>query len=367
MIERFWIAIAQAFPDRRTIVCFPEISAVNPEISAAGIEINEFDFDFHRPSQLTAFCRKHDIGLIYFTDRPYSSFIYPLLRSNGARKIVIHDHTPGQRTEPSSLKRIAKNAKVRMFGADAYIACSEQVLERFIKICCIPPERCHLAQNGIDLSKFSNPHSVIREELSLSNDTLLVVSCSRAHKYKRIADIVDAAALLRDLDVHFIHIGDGPDFEALNLRVRHHGLHNRFTLLGERHDVPEILSGCDIAVHASNGEVGLCLSILEFMASRLPVVVTDEPSVSRVIEPEITGLTYPHGDIEALAAQLRRLATNKSLRQRLGESARVEIETSYRIENTIASVVEVLQLMCPDNARPSRTPNPPGFSASERR
>lgn len=343
MIERFWIAIGQAFPHQRTILCFPEVTTIDPEVRAAGIEIEQFDFDFRRPAALVKFCRDHGIGLIYLTDRPYSSGIYPLLRSNGVRKIVIHDHTPGQRTEPSSLKRIAKSVKVRMFGADAYIACSEQVLERFTKVCCIRPERCHLAQNGIDLTQFTYPHPTIREELSLASDTILVVSCSRVHQYKRITDIVDAAALLDDLDVHFIHIGDGPHFEALQSRIRHHGLGDRFTLLGRRRDVPEILPGCDIAVHASSGEVGLCLAILEFMASRLPIVVTDEPSVSRVIEPGKTGLTFPHGNVEALANQLRLLGTDQSFRGRLGRAARQEVEANYRIENTISSVVNVIR------------------------
>ena len=347
MIERFWIAIAEAFPARRTILCFPKVTDVNPEIYAAGIEIKEFNFDFRRPIALARFCRKHEIGLLYLTDRPYSSGIYPLLRASGVRKIVVHDHTPGQRSMPRPLKRTVKAAKVRTLGADAYIACSTHVFERLINVCCIPPDRCHLAENGIDLSKFAHPASTIRNELSLSPSTLLVVSCSRVHHYKRITDIVDAAALLGDLDIHFIHIGDGPDFDVLQSRIRHHGLEQRFTLLGQRDDVPEILSGCDIAVHASNGEVGLCLSILEFMAARLPVIVTDEPSVSRVIEPGVTGLTFPHGNEQALAAQVRVLANDGSERRRLGQAARAKTEAHYRIENTISSVVSVVRQTCP--------------------
>jgi len=343
MIERFWIAIARAFPSRRAILCFPEITTVNPEMPAAGIEIKQFDFDFRRPAALVRFCRDHDIGLIYLTDRPYSSSIYRLLRSAGVRKIVVHDHTPGQRTEPSPLKRLAKTARVRIFGADAYIACSEHVLERLTKVACIERDRCHLALNGIDLSQFPHPRPTIREELSLRPDTLLTVSCSRVHPYKRVTDIVDAAALLTDLDMRFIHIGDGPDFEALRAKIRERNLESRFTLLGHRHDVAEILSGCDIAIHASSGEVGLSLSILEFMASQLAVVVTDEPSVSQVIDSGRTGLTFQHGNVQSLAERLRALGSDQQMRDRLGQAARREIETHYAIENTIESVVSTLK------------------------
>lgn len=347
MIERFWIAIARAFPGRRTVLCFPQVTTFNPEITGAGIEVREFDFNFRRPAALARFCRQNDIGLVYLSDRPYSSGMYPLLKSIGVVKIVVHDHTPGQRTRPSPLKRLAKATRIRMSGADAYIACSTHVLERLTKVACIPPERCYLAQNGIDVARFSHPHSKIRQELALSAETLLAVSCSRVHPYKRITDIVDAAALVPDLDLHFIHIGDGPDFDTLKSRIRDHGLSGRFTLLGRRDDVPEILSDCDIAIHASNGEVGLSLSILEFMASRLAVLVTDEPTVSKIIDPRRTGLTFPHGNTAVLADQLRRLGTDPHLRDSLGRAARKEIEANYRIEDTVSSLISALKQVYP--------------------
>ncbi|MDA8351470.1 MAG: glycosyltransferase, partial [Pseudomonadota bacterium] len=184
MIERFWIAIAAAFPDRLTYLCFPELGAVNPELRAAGIEVEAFSFDLGRPAALVEFCRDRDIGLIYLTDRPYASRVYRRLRRNGVQRIIIHDHTPGRRTAPSPLKGLLKRAQIVALGADRYIACSEQVLERLVTVGCVPRGRCHLARNGIDLSRFPQPNPTIRTELSLSAPTVLVVSCSRLHPYK---------------------------------------------------------------------------------------------------------------------------------------------------------------------------------------
>ncbi|EQD38891.1 Glycosyl transferase, group 1 domain protein, partial [mine drainage metagenome] len=124
---------------------------------------------------------------------------------------------------------------------------------------------------------------------------------------------------------------------------RERGLERRFTLLGDRSDVAQVLSGCDIAVHASSGEVGLCLAILEFMATGLALAVTDEPSVSRIIEPGITGITFEHGNVSALAESLRALAADPALRRRLGQSARKAIESQYHIQDTIASVTNAVK------------------------
>ena len=303
----------------------------------------KFAFDFRHPDVLAQFCRDRDIELIYLTDRPYASSVYSKLRRSGVQRIIIHDHTPGLRTRPSGPKAMLKSIAARTIGADAYIACSEQVLERFVTVGCLPRARCHLARNGIDISQFPQPNPTIRTELSVSPETVMIVSCSRLHPYKRVHDIVDAAALLGDLDVHFIHIGDGPDLPSLQARIRKHGMERRFTLLGARTDVAQVLSGCDIAVHASSGEVGLCLAILEFMATGLAVAVTDEPSVSRVIEPGVTGITFTHGDISTLAESLRMLSTDPELRRRLGHAAREAVESRYHIEDTITSVVDTVR------------------------
>lgn len=350
MIEQFWIAIAQAFPDRRTILCYPQVRAVNPAITAAGIDVTEFSFDFRNATALTRFCAQHDIGLIYLTDQSYTSVIYPRLRRCGVERIVIHDHTPGQRTRPSTIKRLLKSVRARIFGADAYIACSDQVLDRLITVGCLPKKKCHLARNGIDLSQFPQPNPTIRHELGLPPDAVLAVSCSRLTAYKRVSDIVDAAALLGDTNLHFIHVGDGPELEALQARIRKHGIDGRFTLLGKRDDVPQILSGCNIGIHASNGEVGLCLAILEFMASGLAVTVTDEQTVSEIIEHNVTGLKYRHGNVKILADTLRQLAVDADLRKRLGRAARTAVESRYPIERTIASVVDVIKSSLPVTA-----------------
>ena len=342
MIEHFWLAIARTFADRQTILCFPEVATVSPEITDAGIKVVEFSFDFRNPRALIDFCLQHDIGLIYFTDRPYTSSVYRKLRAKGVRHIVIHDHAPGQRTRPSVIKSFWKKANARIYGADSYIACSEHVLNRLITVGCLPPNHCHLARNGLDLTPFSNPNPKIRKELALPPEVLLVVSCSRLHPYKRVSDIVDAAARVTDLPLHFIHIGDGPEFNSLRDRIRDHGLDARFTLLGKRDNVPELLSGCDIAVHASDGE-GLCLAMLEFMASGLALAVTDEPTVSGIIEPGVTALTFTHRNVAALASTLRTLGTNSQLRQRLGQAARNMVEAQFRIENTVSSVISALK------------------------
>lgn len=348
MIDQFWIALARAYPDRKVILSFPKVGSFNPEFTAAGIEVVEFRFDLKKPWELVRFVRKYHIGHLYLTDRPYMSWVYSLLRLFGVRSIIVHDHGPGSHTPPHGLKRVLKSAAVRLMGADAHIACSRFVLDRLRDCGRIPAKRRFLARNGVVPNLLERSDQTIRPELGLAADTVLVVSSARADRYKRIDHIIDAAALVRAARPHvpicFIHCGGGPDFDFYADRVREKKLEGYFRFLGKRTDIPRVLVGCDIAAHASQGEVGLCLSILEFMSAGLPTVVADEPSVSsECIRDGETGLLFRSGSPEDLSVKLLRLIDDASLRQRLGGNARRAANADYHLRDTVAAVVTAVR------------------------
>jgi glycosyltransferase involved in cell wall biosynthesis len=348
MIDQFWIALARAYPDRKVILTFPKVGSFNPEFTAAGIEVVEFRFDLGNPRELVRFVRKHHIGHLYLTDRPYMSWVYSLLRLVGVRSIVVHDHGPGTHQPPRGLKRVLKSVAVRLMGADAHIACSRFVLDRLRDCGRVPAKRRFLARNGVVPNLLARSDQAIRAELGLAADTLLIVSSARADRYKRVDNIIDAASLVRAarpyVPICFIHCGGGPDFDFYADRVREKKLQGYFRLLGKRTDIARLLVGCDIAAHASQGEVGLCLSILEFMAAGLPTVVADEPSVwSECIRDGETGLLFRSGSADDLSEKLLRLVDDASLRQRIGANARRAANDDYHLRDTVAAVVTAVR------------------------
>jgi glycosyltransferase involved in cell wall biosynthesis len=128
--------------------------------------------------------------------------------------------------------------------------------------------------------------------------------------------------------------------------VREHRLEGYFRLLGKRIDVDHVLIGCDIAVHASQGEVGLCLAILEFMSAGLPSVVADDPSVwCECIRDGETGLLFRSGSPEDMSEKLLRLIDDMSLRQRIGVAARRTANAEYDLRDTIAGVINAVRVV----------------------
>lgn len=367
--EGFWLGISKAFRDRRTFAVYPKIDRVKTAI-ATGMVATELRLPvgriLSRPLKLARWCRQNDIHTLYLTDQPYYSPVYALLRLTGVRRIVIHDHMPGARSPARGLTGALKWILARSpLSADHYIGCSRAILERFATTCMIPASKQALAENGIDMARFDSPPAV-RSELGIPDDALLVVSCSRVSTYKAVHRIVEAAALIRakrpDLNIHFVHIGDGPALEEVQRRTAELGIRDRFSFLGQRspEEVAALMLASDIGAHASNGEAGLCLAILEMMAARLPVVAPDLANISASLINGATGYTYRPGDVEQMATRLIELMDSPTLRAKIGEQGRREIESRYNLRDTIAAVVRIVRCAV-DGMTPSPACLPTGL------
>jgi glycosyltransferase involved in cell wall biosynthesis len=107
------------------------------------------------------------------------------------------------------------------------------------------------------------------------------------------------------------------------------GVAEQVHLLGQRPDVPKILSALNVFAHPSRQEP-FCLSILEAMAQSLPVVAVGEGGTLEQVLQWETGILTPPGDGNALTAALRRLVNEPELASRMGQRgyARVEAEFS---------------------------------------
>lgn len=115
--------------------------------------------------------------------------------------------------------------------------------------------------------------------------------------------------------------GDGPMRRDLERRVREQRLEGKVRFLGERDDVPELLSQCDVLVRPSLSE-GLPLAVLEAMASGLAVVATRVGGTPELVEDGVTGFLIDPGDRGALGERLCRLLADRELCQAMGERGR---------------------------------------------
>src|SRR3546814_2693797 len=88
---------------------------------------------------------------------------------------------------------------------------------------------------------------------------------------------------------------------------------------------------------------------LEAMACGLPLVASDAQGLADILEKgeEHGGLLTPAGEANALAAALHRLRADRALRARLGQAARVRVETAFSIETVGAALSDFLRPVHP--------------------
>jgi glycosyltransferase involved in cell wall biosynthesis len=174
-------------------------------------------------------------------------------------------------------------------------------------------------RNGVEPSRADRRPPLVRPRL---------VMVGRLQAPKDPLTFVRALATLRGQDFEAVLVGEGPDRGAVEEEVRRLGIESAVQLLGERNDVPELLGTAEIFVLSTRSE-GLPLSILEAMATGLPVIASDVGGVPELVIDGETGLLVPPGDPDALAAAIRRLLEDPPLAHRLGEAGRVRVAEHF--------------------------------------
>jgi glycosyltransferase involved in cell wall biosynthesis len=185
--------------------------------------------------------------------------------------------------------------------------------------------------NGVQSSVEQTPAERIamRAELTGDPDSLICIAVGRFTEAKGYDDLIEAFALVCEENpiTTLVIAGDGklrPDIEA---HIAELGLGSKIVLLGNRHDIPTLLTAADIYLSASHWE-GLPISHLEAMMLGLPVVVTSVGEIPRVVVPG-TGLLVPPHKPSQLASAIISLLADPARRETMGRSAHRHVDENY--------------------------------------
>ncbi|WP_426100700.1 glycosyltransferase family 4 protein [Massilia sp. TSP1-1-2] len=197
-----------------------------------------------------------------------------------------------------------------------------------------------VVHNGIDLAYFSPPQkdegTRLRQALGFGPADLVVGLCAIFREEKRHADLLAAVAHLRHegMPVKVLLVGDGPmraRIEACRHRLR---LDSAVVLAGFQADVRPFIAACDVMALTSHSET-FPIATLEYMALAKPLVASDVGGMREQVEHGTNGLLFAAGDVNALAAALRRIA-DPPLRARLGQGALATVRARFDLHAMLA-------------------------------
>ncbi len=251
--------------------------------------------------------------------------------------------------------------------ADHVIANAEAIRQQLIAREGIASDRVSVIRNGIDLRRFDQR---LREQPALpipetGDVPIALLIANMNHPVKRQEDFLVALAhaRARGSPLQGFLVGDGPrrpGLEALAAKLR---LGAAAHFLGHRTDVPAIAARCVVGVLCSTAE-GLSNAIIEGMAARLPMVVTDAGGNSELVADGERGLVVAPESPFALSAALTQIVEQPTLARRMGRAGRsfVEKELSLaRLAQAHEQLYQRLTLSPADvlGGEPERRMDPP--------
>jgi glycosyltransferase involved in cell wall biosynthesis len=200
--------------------------------------------------------------------------------------------------------------------------------------------------NGVDIRPFRSVDQPIhREQLGFKDDDILLTYMGRIGIEKNLPFLLRAFAGIAGTydNVGLLIIGDGAEKENLEDLVRIMGISDRvhFTGMIPYDMLPAYMKVADAFVTASVTEVHP-LSVIEALASGLPVVGIQSPGVGDTIEDGVSGYLAPEEDLAVFTAKLSRIVTDRDAREKMAIQAK-EISKVYSIENTTQTMIDRYQ------------------------
>jgi sugar transferase (PEP-CTERM/EpsH1 system associated) len=229
--------------------------------------------------------------------------------------------------------------------ADAVFTVSRDLRDFHARQAGVPEKRLRVLYNGVDTQRFS-PSPIVREKtrsaLGLSPRDFVIGAVGRMVPIKDYDTLINAASALHEKDRTFklLLLGDGPELRRLVDLAQNLIGSGGFISLGRSKNVPEVLTAMDVFVQTSLNE-GMSNTILEAMATGLPVVVTRVGGNTEIVEEGNTGWMFQPGDVEHLSEIIFGISTNAEARQMSGHAARQRVQDKFSDERMLENYREL--------------------------
>ena len=199
-------------------------------------------------------------------------------------------------------------------GADLTLGASRDLVAQATRLGARNARLSPVAAPALPAAKISRDDQ--RRALGAATDDTVILTVSRLAPQKNLGMVLDIAAAVYDRpDLRFVIVGDGPEREALQLRIREERL--QVSLLGRSDDIGSLLAAADLALLTSTWEAR-ALVAQEALLAGLPLVSTRVGGIEELVGS--AAVLVPLGDVEEAARQIVFLADNPDGRRRLTEA-----------------------------------------------
>lgn len=298
-------------------------------------------FDFDTMKMLGKVIKENDIHVV--NAHNFMSFVYSFYGCKIAnqRKLIYTEHS-GWEIEGLSW-RWKKIGKYLLKFSDGAVGVSTAVAKRMQGIFKVKSSKTFAIENGINCEAFARRNEIekLKDKLGIKQTDKIIGTVGNFKKVKNhifllkaFSELIKECKNTKLLLIGKLFPGDEEVAKELYDFVKEKGLAENIIFLGFRSDISNLLGIMDIFCLTSFKE-GLPISIIEAMAAGLPVIGTNVEGIRDVIIPSRNGFLVELDDVIGMRDLLKRLLSDASLRQKMGEESKNMAISTYSMERCI--------------------------------
>lgn len=322
-------------------VCtFQKNGKLQAEFDSAGVPTfvieKGYGTDWRLPLKLAGIFRREKVDIIHTHNE--SQWLYGGIAAKLCHLPILHT----EHTAPDYHERRWKMIERLLAMMTPQITTVSRGVARFMtEHERIPSWKIKVIYNGVEMQKYTVNIDVNKQkkELDVRENELIVGNVSRLvpikdhvtllYAFKEVSQRIPLAKLLI--------AGDGPlKGELLALREKL-GLHEKVNLLGFQRNIPALLKVFDVFAFSSIPSIkeGLSISVLEAMASGLPVVSTGTEGTAEAVINGETGFVVPPKDVTRMAEAICKILLNRERAKSMGERGEERVRRHFNFDKMI--------------------------------
>ncbi len=226
------------------------------------------------------------------------------------------------------------------------ISVSECARRNYLSRSGVRDSKVTTIHNGIDLSpyreKTQSECRSIRQMLGIANNALVVITIAVLREQKGIQYLLQAAPLIIEAvpEAHFLIVGAGDHLGPLMRQTASLGVWGRVSFLGQRNDIPDLLSIADLFVLPTLMEA-LPTVLAEAMAAGIPIVASAVGGVPEMVTDNVNGLLVPPRNPTQLARSCIGLLSAPLKRLAMGAAGRKAVFTKFLISRQVQQIEQL--------------------------
>ena len=322
------------------VFCLDQIGQLGHEMRNEGVEVVAFNrrpgVDLTVSWRMGRAIRARHLDVLHA--HQYTPFFYGSIaaRLSGVRPRVIFTEHGRHFPDVVSFRRRVMNRLVFDRLADEVNAVCEFSARSVREKDGFYRRPVEVIANGVDLPRYTVDRLSAGARLGLDPSRRYVTTVARFHPVKDHPTLLHGFAhVARALpDVDLLLVGDGPLRQELEAMARSLAIEHRVRFMGVRSDVADILRASDAFAMTSLSEAA-SLTLLEAMASELPVVVTAVGGNPELVRDGTDGLLVPRRSSAGVARALLRILSDSSMAAAMGRAGAERVRSQFRLDDTI--------------------------------